>query len=251
MIETPGPGPQSFVVEVASNDGYLLAILRPAKRAGSGHRAGRECSQGGGGEAAFPPLVRFFGHAAGGGAGGSEGRCADLVLGNNVLAQVPDLNDFVEGLKILLKPAGRADAGVSPPAPADRTQRVRHHLPRALLVFFNAHYSSHPGERTAQGVRCRRVGDPRRLAPRVRLPGRKTHTTPWNRASRKVIADEERAGLAIAGRLRELRATGETTPSRRWWSFCSAAAARANRWLATERQARARRCCIIAASERI
>jgi hypothetical protein len=36
----------------------------------------------------------------------AEGRCADLVLGNNVLAQVPDLNDFVEGLKILLKPGG-------------------------------------------------------------------------------------------------------------------------------------------------
>ena len=36
----------------------------------------------------------------------SEGRSADLVLGNNVLAQVPDLNDFVEGLKILLKPEG-------------------------------------------------------------------------------------------------------------------------------------------------
>jgi hypothetical protein len=36
----------------------------------------------------------------------SQGRRADLVLGNNVLAQVPDLNDFVEGLKILLKPEG-------------------------------------------------------------------------------------------------------------------------------------------------
>ena len=36
----------------------------------------------------------------------AQGRCADLVLGNNVLAQVPDLNDFVEGLKILLKPEG-------------------------------------------------------------------------------------------------------------------------------------------------
>ena len=35
-----------------------------------------------------------------------EGRTADLVVGNNVLAQVPDLNDFVEGLKILLKPEG-------------------------------------------------------------------------------------------------------------------------------------------------
>jgi hypothetical protein len=36
----------------------------------------------------------------------AEGRCADLIAGNNVLAQVPDLNDFVEGLKILLKPDG-------------------------------------------------------------------------------------------------------------------------------------------------
>ena len=35
-----------------------------------------------------------------------EGRSADLVLGNNVFAQVPDLNDFVEGLKIILKPDG-------------------------------------------------------------------------------------------------------------------------------------------------
>ena len=54
----------------------------------------------------------------------AEGRCADLVLGNNVLAQVPDLNDFVEGLKILLKPDRGPDAGVSPPAAADRAQRV-------------------------------------------------------------------------------------------------------------------------------
>jgi hypothetical protein len=36
----------------------------------------------------------------------AEGRSADLILGNNVLAQVPDLNDFVEGLRIMLKPHG-------------------------------------------------------------------------------------------------------------------------------------------------
>jgi hypothetical protein len=56
-------------------------------------------------EKGVPTLVKFFGTklakqlAAG-------GRCADLVLGNNVLAQVPELNDFVEGLKVLLKPHG-------------------------------------------------------------------------------------------------------------------------------------------------
>ncbi|MDE3110764.1 MAG: SAM-dependent methyltransferase, partial [Acidobacteriota bacterium] len=56
-------------------------------------------------EKGVPTLVRFFGAEAASDLA-AEGRCADLVLGNNVLAQVPDLNDFVEGLKILLKPEG-------------------------------------------------------------------------------------------------------------------------------------------------
>ena len=55
-------------------------------------------------EKGVPTLVRFFGAQLA--ANWPQGRCADLVLGNNVLAQVPDLNDFVEGLKILLKPHG-------------------------------------------------------------------------------------------------------------------------------------------------
>jgi hypothetical protein len=50
-------------------------------------------------------LVRFFGTRLAKELA-AEGRCADLVLGNNVLAQVTDLNDFVEGLKIMLKPEG-------------------------------------------------------------------------------------------------------------------------------------------------
>jgi hypothetical protein len=53
----------------------------------------------------IPTLVRFFGAAVAEELA-VEDRCGDLVLGNNVLAQVPDLNDFVEGLKILLKPHG-------------------------------------------------------------------------------------------------------------------------------------------------
>ena len=56
-------------------------------------------------EKGVPSLVRFFGTKLARELA-AEGRCADLVLGNNVLAQVPDLNDFVEGLKILLKPEG-------------------------------------------------------------------------------------------------------------------------------------------------
>ena len=56
-------------------------------------------------EKGVPTLVRFFGTELAKELA-AEGRCADLVLGNNVLAQVPDLNDFVEGLKVLLKPQG-------------------------------------------------------------------------------------------------------------------------------------------------
>ena len=95
---------QSFVAEVASNDGYLLQYfvrqgvpvlgIEPAANVAKVAV-----------EKGVPTLVRFFGETVAKELE-SEGRLADLVVGNNVLAQVPDLNDFVEGLKILLKPDG-------------------------------------------------------------------------------------------------------------------------------------------------
>ena len=104
MIERFHLDAQSFAVEVASNDGYLLQYF--AKRqvpvlgvepAGNVARAAEQKG--------VPTLVRFFGAEV-----ATElvaaGKAADLVTGNNVLAQVPDLNDFVEGLRILLKPHG-------------------------------------------------------------------------------------------------------------------------------------------------
>lgn len=94
----------SFVVEVASNDGYLLQYfvkrgipvlgIEPAANVAKVAR-----------EKGIPTLVKFFGAAVAGELVQTEG-AADLILGNNVLAQVPDLNDFVEGLKIALKPNG-------------------------------------------------------------------------------------------------------------------------------------------------
>ncbi len=97
-------GAQSFVAEVASNDGYLLQYfvrmgvpvlgIEPA-----GNVAAAAVDKG------VPTLVRFFGTELAQSLA-AEGRKADLIAGNNVLAQVPDLNDFVEGLKILLKPDG-------------------------------------------------------------------------------------------------------------------------------------------------
>src|SRR5579864_6414726 len=104
MTRQFGLGKESFVVEVASNDGYLLQYfvrrdipvlgIEPAANVASVAV-----------EKGVPTLVRFFGARLANDLA-NEGKCADLVLGNNVLAQVPDLNDFVEGLKILLKPEG-------------------------------------------------------------------------------------------------------------------------------------------------
>jgi SAM-dependent methyltransferase len=95
---------QSFVVEVASNDGYLLQYFVQRKVPVLGIEPAANVAKVAV-EKGVPTLVRFFGVQLASELA-AEGRCADLVLGNNVLAQVPDLNDFVEGLKILLKPEG-------------------------------------------------------------------------------------------------------------------------------------------------
>ena len=97
-------GPQSRVVEAASNDGYLLQYFVqrgiPALGVEPAANVAREAERKG-----VPTLVRFFGrdtarHLL------AEGHRADLLLGNNVLAQVPDLNDFVGGMKLLLAAQG-------------------------------------------------------------------------------------------------------------------------------------------------
>lgn len=97
-------GPQSLVVELASNDGYLLrnfpalgvpvlGIEPAANVAAIGLAMG------------IPTRIDFFGVRLAKQLV-AEGMSADLIVGNNVLAQVPDLNDFVAGMKLLLKPQG-------------------------------------------------------------------------------------------------------------------------------------------------
>ncbi len=95
---------QSFVVEVASNDGYLLQYFVREKVPVLGIEPAANVAKVAE-EKGVPTLVQFFGVQTARELA-AQGRCADLVLGNNVLAQVPDLNDFVEGLSILLKPGG-------------------------------------------------------------------------------------------------------------------------------------------------
>jgi hypothetical protein len=91
------------VVELASNDGYLLQYfhergipvlgIEPAGNVAEVARA-----------RGIPTLVEFFGRELARSL--AAGFAADLLVGNNVLAHVPDLNDFVGGVKVLLAPSG-------------------------------------------------------------------------------------------------------------------------------------------------
>lgn len=94
----------SLVIEVAANDGYLLrnfvaagvpclGIEPTASTADAAERLG------------IPVLREFFGEALGRRLA-EEDRQADLLIGNNVFAHVPDINDFSRGLKAVLKPGG-------------------------------------------------------------------------------------------------------------------------------------------------
>jgi SAM-dependent methyltransferase len=97
-------GASSRVVEIASNDGYLLQhfVARgiPALGIEPAANVARAALERG-----VPTLLRFFGAEAAREIAAERGR-VDLIIGNNVLAHVPDLNDFVAGLHELLAPDG-------------------------------------------------------------------------------------------------------------------------------------------------
>jgi len=98
--------PRSRVVELASNDGYLLQnFVRmgiPAVGVEPAANIAKVAVEKG-----VPTLVKFFGRTTAREMA-ADGKQADLVIGNNVLAQVPDLNDFVTGIQMILKPQGVA-----------------------------------------------------------------------------------------------------------------------------------------------
>jgi 2-polyprenyl-3-methyl-5-hydroxy-6-metoxy-1,4-benzoquinol methylase len=99
-----GLGEASQVVEIASNDGYLLKEFVRRKIPALGIEPAINVAKAA--EAAgVPTITEFFGRALAKDLVG-KGFAADLIVANNVLAHVPDLNDFVGGLKALLKPHG-------------------------------------------------------------------------------------------------------------------------------------------------
>jgi SAM-dependent methyltransferase len=97
-------GASSRVVEVASNDGYLLQYFARAGVPVLGIEPAANVAEAAR-ERGVETVVRFFGSDTARDLAASHGR-ADLLIGNNVLAHVPDLNDFVAGMKILLAPNG-------------------------------------------------------------------------------------------------------------------------------------------------
>lgn len=99
-----GLGPDSLVVELASNDGYLLQHFGPLGVPVLGVEPAVNVARVAV-DKGIPTRVDFFGVRLARELV-EEGRQADVIAGNNVLAQVPDLNDFVAGIKLLLKPAG-------------------------------------------------------------------------------------------------------------------------------------------------
>jgi SAM-dependent methyltransferase len=103
-IERFGLGPDSLVMEVASNDGYLLRHvvergipalgIEPAANVADVAR-----------DLGIETIVRFFGRELAAELV-TDGRRADLIAANNVMAHVPDLNDFVAGFEMVLAPEG-------------------------------------------------------------------------------------------------------------------------------------------------
>ena len=94
----------SFVIEVAANDGYLLKNFIEKNIPCLGIEPTKSTADAA--EKLNIPVVReFFGETLGKQLA-SKGKQADLIIGNNVYAHVPDINDFTKGLKTALKPGG-------------------------------------------------------------------------------------------------------------------------------------------------
>jgi SAM-dependent methyltransferase len=104
VIGRLGLGATSLVVELASNDGYLLQHFVAAGVPALGIEPARNVAAAAV-ERGVPTLTRFFGEELARELA-AAGRQADLVVANNVLAQVPDLNSFVAGIRLLLRPGG-------------------------------------------------------------------------------------------------------------------------------------------------
>ena len=204
MVERFTLTAESLVLEIASNDGYLLQHFMQMGIPSLGVDPAANVA-----EAAetrgVPTLVEFFDPALAARLV-EEGRRPNLVVANNVLAQVPELNDFVAGIELVL-----ADHGVL-------TVEVPH-LVRLIegLQFdtiYHEHYSyfsAHDSRAAlraprARGLRRRGAAVPRRIAPRVRQAPRRRKPHPVDPRVDALLAAERNGGYDRPDGYRGLRA---------------------------------------------
>jgi 2-polyprenyl-3-methyl-5-hydroxy-6-metoxy-1,4-benzoquinol methylase len=177
-------GPGSLVVELASNDGYLLKNFVdmgiPVLGIDPSDTVARAAEKIG-----VPTKVEFFGEALAAKLA-AEGRRADLIVGNNVLAHVPRLNDFVAGIAALLDPAGTA------------TIEFPHLLKLIEHVEFDTIYHEHFSYISLHAIE--------RVFARHGLRIYEAEELPTHGGSLRIFAAHEaRAGLEDSARLRALR----------------------------------------------
>jgi C-methyltransferase C-terminal domain/Putative zinc binding domain/Methyltransferase domain len=196
MTQRFGLNQKSFVVEVASNDGYLLQYFVKGGVPVLGIEPAANVAKVAV-EKGIPTISQFFGTKLAKELVAERGG-ADLVLGNNVLAQVPDLNDFVEGLKILLKPTGVLTL--------EFPQLLRLIESNEFDTIYHEHFSYFSFLTTirilkAHGLRVFDVDELATHGGSIRVYACRaedlTHKVGPNVA--KVIADEKRAGLDSVG----------------------------------------------------
>jgi SAM-dependent methyltransferase len=178
-------GADSLVVELASNDGYLLKNFLemgiPVLGIDPSDTVARAAEKIG-----VPTLVEFFGNSLAGKLA-SEGRRADLIIGNNVLAHVPRLNDFVAGIATLLNPAGTV------------TIEFPHLLKLIEQVEFDTIYHEHFSYLSLYSIE--------RVFARHGLRIYEAEELPTHGGSLRIFAAHAaRAGLEDAARLKGLRA---------------------------------------------
>ena len=161
---------QSLVVEVASNDGYLLQYVqeRGIPCLGVEPTAGTAAAAR---DKGIPVVEEFFGAALGKQLV-QEGRSADLMVANNVLAHVPDIDDFALGFTALLKERGVATFEFPHLMKLLAENQFDTILPRALLISFTHGRRAGIRPRRTCNIRCRGVADARGELARLRAaPG--------------------------------------------------------------------------------
>jgi SAM-dependent methyltransferase len=200
-----GLSDQSFVVEIASNDGYLLKNFVAANVPCLGIEP--TASTASAAEAIGVPVLReFFGEALGKKLAG-EGKSADLVIGNNVYAHVPDINDFTRGLKAILKPGGTI------------TLEFPHLLRMIQGRQFDTVYHEHFSYLSlwtvqrifeATGLRVFDVDELRTHGGSLRVYGcHRNDPRPNLENVERIVADEERHQLRTVGIFREFQVAAE------------------------------------------